>query len=68
MDLQNRSTFFQITRFHNKPAHKHGVKNFMANVFMYMFVALAISALFAYLFASNQQLLSYLNRHRFPDV
>lgn len=32
----------------------------MANVFMYMFVALGVSALFAYLFASNVQLLAYL--------
>ncbi|MBS1782621.1 MAG: Bax inhibitor-1/YccA family protein [Bacteroidetes bacterium] len=35
-------------------------KNFMANVFLWMFAALAISALCAYLFASNAQLLSLL--------
>ena len=32
----------------------------MANVFTYMFVALGVSALFAYLFASNSELLAYL--------
>lgn len=35
-------------------------KSFISNVFMWMFVALGISALFAYLFANNQQLMSYL--------
>lgn len=35
-------------------------KNFMANVFIWMFIALGISALFAYLFASNEELTNYL--------
>lgn len=35
-------------------------KTFMANVFMWMFAALAISASFAYLFSVNLQWLSYL--------
>lgn len=35
-------------------------KNFMANVFMWMFAALGISALFALLFSTNLQLLNYL--------
>lgn len=35
-------------------------KNFMANVFIWMFAALGISALFAFLFANNLDLLSYL--------
>lgn len=35
-------------------------KNFMANVFIWMFAALGISALFAFLFANNLELLSYL--------
>jgi len=35
-------------------------KNFMANVFLWMFGALALSAFFAYLFTGNEQLLSYL--------
>lgn len=34
--------------------------NYIAGVFMWMFSALAISALFAWLFATNQQLLSHL--------
>ena len=43
-----------------QPVEQTQVKNFMANVFAYMFMALGISALFAYLFGSNPQLLSYL--------
>lgn len=35
-------------------------KNFMANVFAWMFAGLGLSALFAWLFASNLTLLSYL--------
>lgn len=35
-------------------------KTFMANVFLWMFAALAVSAFFAYLFASNEYLISYL--------
>jgi FtsH-binding integral membrane protein len=35
-------------------------KTFVANVFLWMFAALAISALCAYLFATNEELLSYL--------
>lgn len=35
-------------------------KTFMANVFMWMFVALGVSAFMAYLFASSPVLLSYL--------
>lgn len=35
-------------------------KHFMANVFLWMFAALAISAFSAYLFATNEQLLGYL--------
>lgn len=59
MDLQNRST--PISNYTiSQTAERTGVKKFMANVFMYMFVALGVSALFAYLFASNVQLLAYL--------
>lgn len=36
------------------------VKNFMANVFSLMFLALGISAAFAFLFSNNLQLLAYL--------
>lgn len=45
------------------PAEKAGTgvaKRFMANVFLWMFGALAVSALFAWLFATTPQLLSYL--------
>lgn len=39
---------------------KVAAKSFMANVFLWMFAALALSAFFAYLFSSNLSLLSYL--------
>ena len=59
MDLQNRST--PITNYTITQAEeKTGVRKFMANVFLYMFIALGVSALFAYLFANNLQLLNYL--------
>lgn len=35
-------------------------KSFISNVFMWMFVALGISAFFAYLFADNRELMAYL--------
>src|ERR1700744_5732043 len=35
-------------------------KTFISNVFLWMFIALGISAFFAYLFASNLQWMSYL--------
>jgi len=44
-----------------QPVEQTQVKNFMANVFAYMFMALGISALFAYLFASNPELRQYLS-------
>ena len=59
MDLQNQhssSTDLSLVQ----PVEQTQVKNFMANVFAYMFMALAISALFAYLFATNLSLLQYL--------
>ena len=43
-----------------QPVEQAQVKNFMANVFAYMFMALGISALFAYLFSTNHYLLQYL--------
>ncbi|HMG84066.1 MAG TPA: Bax inhibitor-1/YccA family protein [Ferruginibacter sp.] len=43
-----------------QPVEQTQVKNFMANVFAYMFMALGISALFAYLFATNLSLLQYM--------
>jgi len=43
-----------------QPVEQTQVKNFMANVFAYMLMALGISALFAYLFADNPELRQYL--------
>ena len=59
MDPQNQhssSTDLSLIQ----PVEQTQVKNFMANVFAYMFMALGISALFAYLFASNPELRQYL--------
>ena len=59
MDLQNQhsnSTDLSLIQ----PVEQTQVKNFMANVFAYMFMALGISALFAYLFATNPELRQYL--------
>lgn len=41
-------------------ATKSIAKNFMANVFLWMFAALAISAFCAYIFANNASLMGYL--------
>src|SRR5258708_9058564 len=59
MDIQNQhnnSTDLSLVQ----PVEQTEVKNFMANVFAYMFIALGISALFAYLFSTNLYLLQYL--------
>ncbi len=59
MDLQNQhssSTDLSLIQ----PVEQTQVKNFMANVFAYMFMALGISALFAYLFSTNLELMQYL--------
>ena len=55
-DQSNRSTDLSLIQ----PVEQTQVKNFMANVFAYMFLALGVSALFAYLFSTNLQLLQYL--------
>lgn len=61
MDLQNRSTpITNYTISQAQTGERTGVKSFMSNMFMYMFLALGVSALFAYLFASNNGLQSYL--------
>ncbi|HEX5025993.1 MAG TPA: Bax inhibitor-1/YccA family protein [Agriterribacter sp.] len=67
MDQQNqqsRSTDLSLIQ----PVEQTQVKNFMANVFAYMFMALGISALFAYLFATNTELLSYLFTPKGPNA
>ena len=59
MDIQNQhrsSTDLSLIQ----PVEQTQVKNFMANVFAYMFMALGISALFAYLFSTNLELIQYL--------
>jgi FtsH-binding integral membrane protein len=59
MDYQNQhnsSTDLSLIQ----PVEQTQLKNFMANVFAYMFMALGISALFAYLFSTNLYLLQYL--------
>jgi uncharacterized protein len=53
---QNSSTDLSLVQ----PVEQTQLKNFMANVFAYMFMALGISALFAYLFATNLSLMQYL--------
>jgi FtsH-binding integral membrane protein len=59
MDYQNQHNSSTDLSF-VQPVEQSALRNFMANVFSYMFMALGISALFAYLFASNAYLLSYL--------
>jgi len=63
-DQRNRSTDLSLIQ----PVEQTQVKNFMANVFAYMFLALGVSALFAYLFATNTELLSYLFTNKGPNA
>ena len=56
LNQPNRSTDISLIQ----PVEQTQVKNFMANVFAYMFMALGVSALFAYLFAANPELRQYL--------
>jgi FtsH-binding integral membrane protein len=59
MDTQNQHSS-QTDLSLIQPVEQTQVKNFMANVFAYMFMALGVSALFAYLFSTNVELLQYL--------
>jgi uncharacterized protein len=59
MDTQNQHTSSTDLSFIRTTDQVQG-RSFMANVFAFMFVALGISALFAYLFANNASLLQYL--------
>lgn len=59
MDYQNQSTPISNITI-SDASGQMTLKKFMANVFSYMFLALGISALFAYLFASNPALLKSL--------
>ena len=59
MDIQNQhnsSTDLSLIQ----PVEQTQLRSFMANVFTLMFVALGISALFAYLFATTPELSNYL--------
>lgn len=60
MDLQNQNYSKETPIIITPVSSQTTVKNFMANVFSFMFLALAISAAFAYLFANNLGLLSYM--------
>lgn len=58
MDLRQNSN---ITDINYIPiGEKTASKSFLSNVFMWMFVALGVSALFAWQFSENQQLMAYL--------
>lgn len=59
MDYSNRETNIQNIPI-TPTIEQTRVKTFMANVFLLMFIALGVSALFAYIFASSPTLLSYL--------
>ncbi len=59
MENQDQNQFAQYTVLESGAA-KPMAKTFMANVFLWMFAALGISAFFAYLFASTPSLLQYL--------
>ncbi len=62
MNNNNPQEFSNYTVIDSQPASGAGVvaKKFMANVFMWMFVALGISAFFSYLFASSPELMGSL--------
>lgn len=60
MDYQNENFSRETQIVLPKAGDQVTVKNFMANVFSLMFLALAISAAFAFLFSNNLELLSYL--------
>src|SRR5215212_1955749 len=55
-NLHNESTDLSLIQ----PVEQSALRKFMANVFGLMFLALGISALFAYLFSTNPYLLLYL--------
>ncbi|HEX7903160.1 MAG TPA: Bax inhibitor-1/YccA family protein [Chitinophagaceae bacterium] len=54
MDIQNRSTSEEVFANYNVEA-RQASKSYFANVFAFMFLALGISAVVAYLFAENTQ-------------
>ena len=62
MENYNQQEFSNYTVLDSQPATGQGTvaKKFMANVFLWMFAALGISAFFAFLFASSPSLMVYL--------
>lgn len=60
MDNYNQNQFFEPQVISSTTGSRSIAKNFVANVFLWMFAALGISALFAYLFSASPVLLSYL--------
>ena len=59
MDITKRDTITDYTILTNA-AEKTHARSFIANVFLLMFIALGVSALFAWQFSINETLLSYL--------
>lgn len=59
MDQQHQNRIFSDYTLEQTSTHSVS-KSFFANVFLWMFGALAISTLFAFLFATNGELQSYL--------
>jgi len=59
MDFSKRQTDISNISF-TPTVEQTRAKTFMANVFLLMFIALGISALFAWLFSNNIELLTYL--------
>ena len=62
MENYNKQEFSRYTVIDSQPVSGEGTiaKKFMANVFLWMFIALGVSTLFAFLFATNQSLLQEL--------
>src|ERR1043165_2861748 len=59
MDNQHQNGIFSDYSLEQTRTHSVS-KSFFANVFLWMFGALAISAVFAFLFSSNNHLMAYL--------
>src|SRR6185295_17236911 len=62
MNNYNQQDFSRYTVIDSQPVTGTSTiaKNFMANVFLWMFVALGVSTLFAFLYATNQTLFQEL--------
>lgn len=57
---QDQSNFNDYTVIDSQTQSRPLAKTFMSNVFMWMFVALSVSAVMAFLFATNGSLMGYL--------